>query len=158
MKKLLYTLFAVSLIFSACKKEDDTPTTSGNNNNTGNNVTELEGTWIGQEVQHSTVVSLGDWTFIFSGNEMDVTAPPWNPAEWYLGTYSINTQVNPKQVDLAITDCSLSSYIGTTAKGIYKIENDTTLTYNGCQPGNPARPSSFLDTSENARSFILTKQ
>ena len=48
-----------------------------------------------------------------------------------------------KQVDLAITDCSLSSYIGTTAKGIYKIENDTTLTYNGCQPGNPARPSSF---------------
>ena len=30
MKKLLYTFLAVSLIFSACKKEDDTPTATGN--------------------------------------------------------------------------------------------------------------------------------
>ena len=36
MKKLLYTLLAVSIIFSACKKEDEEPTNSGNNN-TGNN-------------------------------------------------------------------------------------------------------------------------
>ena len=154
MKKLLLILFCLPLLFTTCKKEEDnTPT-----NNTGNNVTELEGTWIGLEVQHPTSVSLGDWTFIFSGNEMNVTAPLPNPAEWYLGTYSINTQVNPKQVDLAITDCSLSSYIGTTAKGIYKIENDTTLTYSGCGPGNPGRPSSFLDTSVIARMMILTKQ
>ena len=33
MKKLLYTLLAVSLIFSTCKKEDDTPTNNNNNNN-----------------------------------------------------------------------------------------------------------------------------
>jgi len=32
MKKLLYTLFAVSNIFSAFKKEDKEPTNSGNNN------------------------------------------------------------------------------------------------------------------------------
>jgi len=30
MKKLLYTLLAVSIIFSACKKEDETPTATGN--------------------------------------------------------------------------------------------------------------------------------
>ena len=31
MKKILYTLLAVSLIFSTCKKEDDTPTNNNNN-------------------------------------------------------------------------------------------------------------------------------
>ena len=49
MKKLLYTLLAVSLIFSACKKEDEEPTNSGNNNtgnnNTGNNTTSIIGAW-----------------------------------------------------------------------------------------------------------------
>ena len=33
MKKLLYTLLAVSLIFSACKKEEETPTNNTNSNN-----------------------------------------------------------------------------------------------------------------------------
>ena len=32
MKKLIYTLLAVSIIFSACKKEDDEPTNSANSN------------------------------------------------------------------------------------------------------------------------------
>ena len=36
MKKLLYTLLAVSIIFSACEKEEETPT-NNTNNNTGNN-------------------------------------------------------------------------------------------------------------------------
>ena len=35
MKKLLYIFLAISIIFSACKKEEDEPTNSGNNN-TGN--------------------------------------------------------------------------------------------------------------------------
>ena len=158
MKKLLLILLCLLLLLSTCKKEEEETT------NNGNNVTELEGAWVGYEVGGL----LGDWTFIFSGNKIDVTVSPLNPAEWYLGNYSINTQevnilgqsipVNPKQIDFVITDCSLSSYIGTTAKGIYKIENDTTLTYSGCGPGNPDRPSSFLDTSVIARMMILTKQ
>jgi len=40
MKKLLYTLLAVSIIFSACEEEDTAPANTnnnGNNNNTGNN-------------------------------------------------------------------------------------------------------------------------
>ena len=46
MKKLLYTLFAVSVIFSACKKEDEEPTNAGNNNNiTGNTTATIIGAW-----------------------------------------------------------------------------------------------------------------
>jgi len=48
MKKLLYTLLAVSIIFSACKKEDEvTPTNTNNtgNNNTGNNTSSIIGKW-----------------------------------------------------------------------------------------------------------------
>tara|TARA_B100000795_G_scaffold266364_1_gene249453 strand:- start:98 stop:601 length:504 start_codon:yes stop_codon:yes gene_type:complete len=33
MKKLLYTLLAVSIIFSACEKEEEEPITNNNNNN-----------------------------------------------------------------------------------------------------------------------------
>ena len=33
MKKLLYTLLVVSVIFSACEKEEETPTNNNNNNN-----------------------------------------------------------------------------------------------------------------------------
>jgi len=44
MKKLLYTLLAVSIIFSACKKEDEEPTNSGNNN-TGNTTATIIGAW-----------------------------------------------------------------------------------------------------------------
>ena len=31
MKKLIYTLLAVSIIFSACEKEEETPTNNNNN-------------------------------------------------------------------------------------------------------------------------------
>ena len=44
MKNLLYTLLAVSLIFSACKKEDEVPTNTGNNN-TGNTTATIIGSW-----------------------------------------------------------------------------------------------------------------
>jgi hypothetical protein len=42
MQKLIYTLFAVSVIFTACKKEDEEPANSGNNNNYN---TSIIGAW-----------------------------------------------------------------------------------------------------------------
>tara|TARA_B100000902_G_C26497458_1_gene522301 strand:- start:20 stop:499 length:480 start_codon:yes stop_codon:yes gene_type:complete len=42
MKKLLYTLLAVSIIFSSCEEDDATPST--NNNNTGT-ITDVVGVW-----------------------------------------------------------------------------------------------------------------
>ena len=43
MKKLLYTLLAISIIFSACEEDDATPSTN-NNNNTGT-ITDVVGVW-----------------------------------------------------------------------------------------------------------------
>ena len=41
MKKLLYTLLAVSMIFSACKKEEDAAPTNTNNNNNSVNIVNI---------------------------------------------------------------------------------------------------------------------
>ena len=65
MKKLLYTLLAVSIIFSACKKEDEEPTNNTNNNNSGN----------------STNLSIGDThqggiIFYLNGNGGGLIAAP----------------------------------------------------------------------------------
>jgi hypothetical protein len=46
MKKLLYTLLAVSIIFSACKKEDEEPS------NTNNNSASIVGGWDFTELHH----------------------------------------------------------------------------------------------------------
>ena len=65
MKKLLYTLLAVSIIFSACKKEDEEPT---NTNNTGNNssgtIADVVGVW--NYVGHYDALGnlYDDWTTV----------------------------------------------------------------------------------------------
>jgi len=71
-----------------------------------------------------------------------------------VGTFTINTQTNPKQFDIVITDCVSSDFIGTTALGIYMIENNI-LTFSGNEPGATIRPTNF---TEGGRVFILTKQ
>ena len=43
MKKILYTLLVISIIFSACKKEEEV--TPANTNNTGNNNSSIIGKW-----------------------------------------------------------------------------------------------------------------
>ena len=114
--------------------------------------TDLEGTWIGNE---PAGYYQGAWVFTISGNAISVA--PANPeewSEWYVGTFTINTQTNPKQFDIVITDCVSSDYIGTTALGIYMIENNI-LTFSGNEPGATIRPTNF---TEGGRVFILTKQ
>ena len=58
MKKLLYTLLAVSIIFSACEKEDDTPTTIGNNNG-NNNVNSSIYTYVPDDNFEKALINLG---------------------------------------------------------------------------------------------------
>ena len=50
MKKLLYTLLAVSIIFSACEEEDAAPNTNNTNTGVNNSPSNLIGSWHSEEV------------------------------------------------------------------------------------------------------------
>ena len=145
MKKLI--LLITVLAFWGC----DNSTGSGN-------ITELEGIWNGTDNYSDSIMRI----YNFSGSDFNYTEDGHandEDGEWYVGTFSINTQTNPNQIDAVITDCQDWSgeceYIGATSLGIYKIENNI-LTYAAYEPGTPGRPSSFNDSY--ARVFILTKQ
>jgi hypothetical protein len=69
MKKILYTLLAVSLIFSACKKEDEEPT----NNNTNITVQNIVGVWninslVYDDIDYTTVPGFESAAFIINSD------------------------------------------------------------------------------------------
>ena len=45
MKKLLYTLLAVSIIFSACEKEEKNSSNNNSNNNSTGTIADVVGEW-----------------------------------------------------------------------------------------------------------------
>jgi len=112
-------------------------------------VTGLEGTWIGNEIGGRD----GQWVIVVTEDRIDVNGPG---EEDYKGTFTLNTNVSPHQVNLAITECSEDKYVGTTALGIYKLEGDK-LTMAATEPGTTIRPALF-DRSGDARVFVCTRQ
>lgn len=111
--------------------------------------TELEGTWSGYEVSGNQ-----GWTTTVSGEELYVTNA--GHTEWYKGTITLNTLVSPQEIDVYVTDCSISDYVGEMALGIYKLEGETFTTSNS-GPGYPIRPTSFTSTAPS-RMWVFTKQ
>jgi uncharacterized protein (TIGR03067 family) len=110
------------------------------------NKMELEGEWV------STVTGL-DVTVTFSGDHFSVAAP--TPNYWYKGTFKLDTDSDPKKIDLAIKEAGIPQYVGRTSLGIYKIEEGIlVMTIN--QPGAPNYPSSFK--SSGAVVFKLKKK
>ena len=143
MKKLI--LLITVLAFWGC----DNSTGSGN-------ITELEGIWNGTDNYSDSIMRI----YNFSGSDFNYTEDGHTndeDGEWYVGTFSINTQTNPKQIDAVIIDCfpNGSEYLGETALGIYKIEGNT-LTLASHEPGVPTRPSSF--SGGGTRVWVLIKQ
>ena len=114
------------------------------NDSSNDCIPDLEGTWIGNETNSNNV-----WTCSITGNEMDLSSEN----EWYKGTFSINTQTDPKQLDYLLTDCFISEGIGLTVLAIYKIENNS-MTFAGNEPGATTRPDSFV----GGRIIVLEKQ
>jgi uncharacterized protein (TIGR03067 family) len=108
---------------------------------------DIIGTWKGIEPRNPS----GEWTIIFSENTARFTGPNEN----YFGTYTTDTSVTPHQIDFYITDCSISSYIGTTALGIYEVNGDTGK-WCGGEPGKPNRPDSF--NAEGSRYFDMIRE
>ena len=75
MKKLIYTLLAVSILFATCKKEDDEPTGNNNNNSSASivgdwNLTEYDYTW-----SEGYWTSYPDGEKVITSTETEITTP-----------------------------------------------------------------------------------
>ena len=90
MKKILYTLLAVSIIFAACKKEDEE--TNPVNTNTSNSIV---GVWTPNSVtQDSSMITIIDGQTV---DELDFGDGP------EIMTYSGSVTMSPEEADLTGT-------------------------------------------------------
>ena len=143
MKKLSYLaiiLLLTGLGIHGCGSSEDAPASDQEL---------LQGTWIGQNVNMGgeCMMTISDSNFYFEALDAEV---------WYKGTFVLNEEVTPKQMDSTIDNCLIEQYKGTTARAIYKIEKDT-FTFAGIEPGVDARPTDFV-ASDEVQVFTLTKQ
>lgn len=109
----------------------------------------IQGVWAGNAVGIET-----EFTMTISGNNFNMETT--DSEVFYKGTFVLNEKVTPKQADFKMDDCNIEEYIGTTARAIYKIENDT-LTIASNEPGNEIRPTVF-EGSDQTQVFTLKKQ
>ena len=123
MKKLLYTLLAISIIFSSCEKEEDNSNSYNNNNNNNNNNNSI--LVLEQTVWQLQSYEIFDTTrFIPNNNdpvwgESGLSAVSWmffNNNEWLIQEYIGNNNV-------IIKDTSIYSF--------YSEINIINLDYNG---------------------------
>jgi len=109
----------------------------------------IQGVWAGNAVGIET-----EFTMTISGNNFNMETT--DSEVFYKGTFVLNEKVTPKQADFKMDECNIEEYIGTTARAIYKIENDT-LTIASNEPGNEIRPAVF-EGSDQTQVFTLKKQ
>ena len=115
MKKLLYTLLALSITFSACKKENDTPTNLGNNNNSA--------LAIGDTHQGGIIFYLdangGGLIAALSDSLTGDTVAPWGCySETITGANGIEIGTGQQNTDSIVTVCSTT---GTAAEICYNL-------------------------------------
>jgi hypothetical protein len=132
-------ILCCTLSLPACKKDEIT---------SPNAPAEIQGTWIGYEVQGGS----GAWTLQINGSALNSSGL----GEWYKGSVSAKAETNPKEVDFVVSECSVPLYVGKTSLGIYKMSGDT-LTVSQNEPGVAARSVSFRVSFDN-RVFVFLKQ
>jgi uncharacterized protein (TIGR03067 family) len=109
--------------------------------------TELDGTWVGQEVNVP-----GQWTLKISGKQLEGTGPK----DSRKGNILLSTETNPKQADIVLLEGKDVSAAPQIVLGIYKIEaNKLTLALG--VPDSKQRPASFVPGSD-VRVWNLTKK
>jgi len=142
MKNLCYLtiiLLSAGLVINGCKRSDDSTSADGKL---------LQGLWSG------SAPGLGEFKMTISGSKYDLKEI--NSEFWYKGTFKLNEEVTPKQIDFRIKDSSIKQIVGATAAAIYEIETDN-FKFASYNPGDSTRPAGF-DIPNDFIVFTLTKQ
>ena len=111
---------------------------------------ELQGTWLGEEVNSK---SADTWTMTVMGNSLRLDGP--GKVEWYDSPITLAPNESPKQLEVSISECPVAEFVGKSSRLIYKIEGDT-LTMVGNKPGVPHAPKDF-NGDENSRRFVFNR-
>ncbi len=105
--------------------------------------TELEGTWVLDDSSYQL-------TFIFLDSNWTVQVD----TDTWKGTFTLNTALTPKYIDLMCTTSPDTSQIGTTSLGIYSLNSTATVcTMAIADFGDTVRPIDF-----GTDPMILNKQ
>lgn len=132
--KVLATMLVLSS-FAASTRADDAKSKK----------TDLEGTW--QAVGKDGHVQ----RMKFTGNKFEATIH----GKLYKGTFKLNNDENPLEIDIKITQTPVERHKGKTALGIYEFQGEH-LRWCSSQPGRKRRPSQFAAVMGDAR-LLLAK-
>jgi uncharacterized protein (TIGR03067 family) len=111
----------------------------------------LQGNWVGEEIGGEK----GQCWMVIEGDTIKFQGA--RQQDWYVGTFTLNLNANPKRALVLIGDCGLRQYVGKTVQAIYKLE-DKKLTLAGHEPGNEAVPTVFEhDAASQTRAFVFTR-
>jgi uncharacterized protein (TIGR03067 family) len=111
----------------------------------------LQGMWIGRVVGGSPRDQV---TLTVRGNQAEFKGG--DPEKQYKGKLVLNPAANPKQVDFVVQECSAAEYVGKSALGIYKLDDDATLTLASNEPGVETRAQTF-ERGEGRVVFVFRK-
>ncbi len=130
MKKLLYTLLAVSLIFSACKKEDEAPTNTANNNNSGNTTATIIGSW--NVVSMAYDITEGFYTSgSYPNGSFTVTDITSGVENYALQNQKLTHQFSSDGLFTQIYNNDISNNQADTSYGSFVIEDDSIFLSSG---------------------------
>lgn len=107
----------------------------------------LEGRWTGFDLrQPDAPCSLS-----INGNQAEYRGA--QPPDWVRGTFVLNQQAQPKQMDLKIEESGVSDAVGTTTLLIYELQGDELKV----AASSRERPTNFTD-GEGARLFSFRRE
>lgn len=107
--------------------------------------TDLEGTW--KSVKKDSRAQ----QLKFTGNKFEATLD----GKVYKGTFKLNNDENPLQIDMKITESPEDKHKGKTALGIYEFQGEK-LRWCSSQPGRKRRPTQFAATMGDARLLLAS--
>lgn len=113
-------------------------------------MTTLEGRWIGFQGGHPDATC----TLVISGTQLDYRGAQSN--DWCRGSFVLNEEAQPMQLDLTMQAISDPDYVGKTALGIYELKGGE-LRVAVAEPGSGQRPAN-LAGEQGVRVFSFKRE